>query len=203
MTQPPTSITHIARYAWLADKTDQPTPAVRRIAPVRAEPDTLWRRGDAQSREKHACGPDRVTLSHEAQIIRELQMRDRQVRAHEAAHAAVGGAHAGHPVYTLEQGPDGRSYAIGGEVSMSTAAVTNDPQATLDKAQTVRRAALAPAEPSDADRAIAAKATQMALKARHDIAARDNEHELFAETAAQNPASPLTPPAGSLLNLRA
>jgi len=47
---------------------------------------------------------DEVELSQEAQEIRELQLRDREVRAHEAAHAAAGGAYAGSPTYTFERG---------------------------------------------------------------------------------------------------
>ncbi len=34
---------------------------------------------------------DSLELTQEAQVIRELQLRDREVRAHEAAHAAAGG----------------------------------------------------------------------------------------------------------------
>ncbi len=79
--------------------------------------------------------------------ISELSARDRDVRAHEAAHAAVGGQFAGSPQFTFTRGPDGVSYAVGGEVSISTGAVANDPEATIAKARQIKSAALAPADP--------------------------------------------------------
>lgn len=67
-------------------------------------------------------------------------MRDREVRAHEQAHMAAAGAYS-------RGGPDNRQYAVGGEVQIDTSAVSGDPEATIRKAQTVRRAANAPATP--------------------------------------------------------
>lgn len=115
-------------------------------------------------------GPDRVTIREEARQIQELTARDREVRTHEAAHAAAGGRYAGTPSLSYEQGPNGKSYAVEGEVSIDVSKVSGDSQATLQKAETIRSAALAPAQPSSADRAIAAKATRMAAQARADIA---------------------------------
>ena len=104
-------------------------------------------------------------------FIQKLQARDREVRAHEAAHLAAGRSYVtGGPSYTYQQGPDGRAYAIGGEVHLDTAKVPDDPDATLDKAETVRRAALAPASPSPQDLRVAADASQMAAQARLEIA---------------------------------
>lgn len=108
-------------------------------------------------------------------IIAELAARDREVRAHEQAHASVGGAFAGSPSYTLEQGPNGVSYAVGGEVSISTSAISGDPEATIRKADTVRRAALAPATPSAQDRSVAAQATQMKIQAQVELARQRQE----------------------------
>jgi hypothetical protein len=70
-----------------------------------------------------------------------------------------------------ERGPDGAQYAIGGEVSIDTAPVDGDPQATIEKMRTVRAAALAPAEPSPQDRAVAAQAMQLMLQAQSELAA--------------------------------
>ncbi len=92
------------------------------------------------------------------------------MRNHERAHAAVGGQYAGAPVYQYERGPDGVSYAVSGEVSISTGAVSGDPQATISKAQQIKRAALAPADPSPQDRRVAANATQMEFEARQELA---------------------------------
>ena len=77
-----------------------------------------------------------------------LKARDRQVRAHEQAHAAIGGAYAGAPSYTYQVGPDGQRYAVGGEVKIDASPIPGDPEATLEKMRVVERAALAPAEPS-------------------------------------------------------
>lgn len=107
--------------------------------------------------------------------IRELAARDREVRAHEQAHMSVGGQHAGSVSFTYERGPDGRMYAVGGEVPIDTAPVVGDPQATIDKMEQVRRAALAPAEPSAQDRSVAAQAAQLIAQARAELAAGAQE----------------------------
>ncbi|KKO44585.1 hypothetical protein WG68_14915 [Arsukibacterium ikkense] len=107
----------------------------------------------------------------EQQELRELQARDREVRNHEQAHASVGGRYAASPSYTYQQGPDGRQYAIGGEVQIDIAPVSGDPQATIQKMQQVKAAALAPAEPSSADRRIAAEASQRQMQAQVELVA--------------------------------
>lgn len=106
--------------------------------------------------------------------IQTLAARDREVRAHEQAHAAVGGAFAGAPKYEYEQGPNGVSYAVGGEVPIDVGPAAT-PELTLDKAQTVRRAALAPTEPSPQDRQVAQQAMQLESQARVEIAAERAE----------------------------
>ena len=96
----------------------------------------------------------------EQQQVEDLQARDAEVRAHEQAHAATGGAYAGAPSYTETQGPDGHSYAIGGEVLIDSSAIAGDPEASIAKLNTVIAAALAPAQPSGQDQAIASQAQQ-------------------------------------------
>ncbi len=114
-------------------------------------------------------GTDTVKISDEARQIQELVKRDREVRTHEAAHAAVGGALAGSPSFTYESGPDGGRYAVGGEVGIDTSAVSGDPEATIEKAQQIRRAALAPAQPSPTDLSVAAQASSMEASARVEL----------------------------------
>ncbi|MGK0495872.1 putative metalloprotease CJM1_0395 family protein, partial [Neptuniibacter pectenicola] len=92
----------------------------------------------------------------ELAISRELAKRDREVKAHEQTHASIGGAYASAPSYTYERGPDGRMYAVEGEVKIDTSPIPNDPEATLEKAEIIQRAALSVSEPSSADRAAAA-----------------------------------------------
>ncbi|KZD05847.1 hypothetical protein AUP43_02750 [Oceanibaculum pacificum] len=111
----------------------------------------------------------------EQQIVDELKKRDREVRAHEQAHAAVGGAYAGSPVYEYESGPDGNRYAVGGSVSIDVSPVPGDPEATIQKMEIVKRAALAPGEPSPQDRAVAAAADQARLQAQAEKQQQDRE----------------------------
>jgi hypothetical protein len=113
--------------------------------------------------------PDKAADRAESDEVHKLQARDSEVRAHEQAHAAAGGALAGAPSYTFERGPDGRSYAVSGEVSIDISEVSNDAQATIRKMQQVKRAALAPQSPSDADRAIAAVADAKITTARLEL----------------------------------
>ena len=104
-------------------------------------------------------------------------MRDREVRAHEAAHASVGGIYAGAPSYSFARGPDGKNYAVSGEVSIDVSPVAGNPQATIDKAQIVRRAALAPAQPSSQDRAVASAAIALEQSARQELQMQNNSQE--------------------------
>ncbi|MGB4075499.1 putative metalloprotease CJM1_0395 family protein [Pseudomonas sp.] len=118
--------------------------------------------------------------------IAKLVSRDQEVRAHEQAHAAVGGRYAGAPSYTYDRGPDGKRYAVGGEVSIDTGPVPGDPEATLRKMEVVLRAALAPAEPSAQDRQIAAQAQALMSEARAELAQQqraeaDAAHEARAQ----------------------
>jgi len=105
----------------------------------------------------------------ELQEINNLASRDSEVNTHEQAHSAVGGKYAGAPNYSYETGPDGVKYAVSGEVAIDTSKIPNDAQATLQKAQQIKAAALAPVAPSGQDRRVAAKAEQMAAQARSDI----------------------------------
>lgn len=112
-----------------------------------------------------------LQLSEEDQaVVEELKARDREVRAHEAAHAATGGAYAGSPSYEFERGPDGRQYAVGGQVSIDSSPVSGDPKATIQKMETVKRAALAPAKPSGQDLAVARSAEAAAQAASAELA---------------------------------
>lgn len=99
-----------------------------------------------------------------------LKQRDREVHAHEQAHQAQGAGLAGGASYSYEQGPDGQRYAVAGSVPIDASSVPNDPEATVSKMETVRRAALAPADPSGPDLQIAARATQTEQKAQAQLA---------------------------------
>jgi hypothetical protein len=112
-------------------------------------------------------GHNEELSDEETREVNELKKRDKEVKAHETAHVAAGGAYVrGGASFEYQVGPDGKKYAVGGEVSIDTSAVAGDPQATIRKMQVVKAAALAPAQPSGADRAIAAKASMEAGKAQ-------------------------------------
>lgn len=131
------------------------------------------------------------SLSTESQLseaelleVEELQRRDTEVRAHEQAHtSAAGNLAQGGASFDYQTGPDGNRYAVGGEVSIDTAAVAGDPQATLTKAQKIRRAATAPVDPSAQDRSVAAQASRLEAEARTELSQqlRDNQIEYIDE----------------------
>jgi hypothetical protein len=127
------------------------------------QPDAAQRR-----RESLALGDDLSV--EERQKVNELKQVDREVRAHEQAHLSRAGAYAtGAPAFTYTTGPDGKQYAVGGEVKIDTSPEA-DPEATLRKAETIGAAAAAPSEPSGQDRLVAAKAIRMAVEAQRQIA---------------------------------
>jgi len=97
------------------------------------------------------------------------------------AHQAAGAGITGSVSYSYERGPDGQMYAVGGEVSIDTSAVSGDPRATLEKAEAIIRAAMAPAEPSSQDYRVAASARAMAAEARAELAQME-ESEASEET---------------------
>ena len=140
---------------------------------------------DAKPAADAASGDAAVSPQQQAQQqqqITELASRDREVRSHEQAHAAVGGSYAGAPTYSFKRGPDGQAYAVGGEVSIDVGPIPNDPAATLRKMEVVQQAALAPAEPSAQDLRVAAQAQVLAAQARSELAALQRE-EIAAAAA--------------------
>lgn len=108
----------------------------------------------------------------ELQEIEALQKRQIEVRQHEQAHAAAGGANTGAPSYTYKTGPDGKRYAVEGEVSVRYSG-SADPDKIIEEAQRVKRAAYAPAQPSAQDRAVAREADQKLNQARQDLLMQD------------------------------
>jgi hypothetical protein len=131
---------------------------------------------------------DSVELSPDAQkMVDALKARDREVRAHEAAHVAAGaGIVQGGAQFSLQRGPDGNMYAIGGEVSIDASPVSNDPEATAAKARQIVAAAMAPADPSPQDRSVAAQARAMEAAANAEIANSAVDTRNNAGTSTQN-----------------
>lgn len=133
---------------------------------------------DPRARDSRSATSNEATLSNpgsrnltedEQKQVDELKQRDQEVRRHEQAHVAAAGRYAnGGPQFEFTTGPDGRQYATGGHVSIDVSPA-NTPEATIQKAQVIRRAALAPAEPSGQDRAVANAASNLERDARRQI----------------------------------
>lgn len=124
-------------------------------------------------------------------VITDLSQRDREVRTHEMAHLLAAGPHArGGPQYTYTTGPDGKRYAVAGAVPIDVSPVPGDPQATIQKAMTVRRAALAPAHPSGADMAIAAKASAMMQQASQELRSQPSDERTDGAEVHSAPGTP-------------
>ncbi len=116
-------------------------------------------------------GSVRTRLTPEEQsVVAQLAETDRRVRAHEQAHLAAAGAYArGAASYSFVTGPDGKLYAVGGEVSIDTSPVPGNPEETIRKARAVQAAATAPVDPSSQDRQVAASAARMEAQAQMEL----------------------------------
>ncbi len=130
--------------------------------------EALRRFGETQKREN---SPDNGQISaEEAREVNKLAARDQEVRDHERAHMMAGGSLVRRGAsYQYTTGPDGKRYAVAGEVTIDSSVVSDNPQATITKMQQVRRTALAPAEPSAQDRSVATSASQKEAQARQEL----------------------------------
>ena len=145
--------------------------------------DQVARQEQSAQQADRQAQEERIQLEDDVDLVRDLASRDREVRAHEQAHQSVGGQHAGAMAFSFQSGPDGKRYAVGGEVPIDMGRVAGNPEANLQKGEQVRRAALAPAEPSNQDRQVAVAASQMVLEAQTEI--RQVEREQIDKAAEQ------------------
>jgi len=105
---------------------------------------------------------------NEKELVKDLSSRDAEVKRHEAAHQSAGGGMTGAASFTYQQGPDGKMYAIGGEVSISSTSGST-PEETIANARQIVAAAMAPASPSGQDFAVATSARVMEMKAQQQL----------------------------------
>jgi hypothetical protein len=141
----------------------------------------------AKGAEGKTSGVAGELSEEEMRLVEELAKTDRRVRQHEQAHMAVGGSLVTSGAsYEYETGPDGKRYAVGGEVGISLAK-GRTPEETLQRARRIRAAALAPADPSPQDRSIAAAAGQMEMQAMREIAAERMEESKQGDDTAASP----------------
>jgi len=141
------------------------------------EPKSEYEKLQAKEEEKKAEKAEKSSNTElsedEKRLVLDLQSRDSEVRAHESAHQSGGGA-TGAASFSYQQGPDGKMYAIGGEVSISMKGGST-PQETIANARAVMAAAMAPADPSAQDQAVASAAAMMIAKAEQQIAQEKQE----------------------------
>jgi|GEM_PF-2413380 hypothetical protein len=163
---------------------------VTAVAPPLTDPISLTAKGEGQFRATPRGAPSREGADREtAQKVARLKEIDQKVRAHEAAHmAAAAGLVVQGARFQTVRGPDGKSYAVGGDVRIDTSP-GRTPEETLRKAEQIRAAALAPADPSPQDIKVAAQAAQMAMAARLELA-RQGERANSASQPGEESALP-------------
>lgn len=156
---PPESVT----IKMVEPEPDEPQPELSLRHPPPAEP--LTQRTRSQLNREELI------------VVRELAARDRDVRAHEQAHVAAAAGLAGSPSYTFVTGPDAQRYAVSGEVKIDSTKAHGDPEATIIKMEQVKRAALAPSQPSGQDKSVAGAAEANIRNAEAELHVRDQEEE--------------------------
>jgi hypothetical protein len=98
--------------------------------------------------------------------VESLRRRDEHVRSHERAHLQAAGRWANSGAhYSYERGPDNKLYAVSGEVNIDISE-ERTPDETIAKMRVIKRAALAPADPSAQDKQVAARAAAIEAQAR-------------------------------------
>ena len=128
---------------------------------------------------------DPTELSEDEQrLVNDLASRDAEVKMHESAHQMAGGGMTGAASYTYQQGPDGKMYAIGGEVSISMQGGST-PEETIAKAKQVAASAMAPGSPSGQDFSVATSARMMEMKAQQQLSKEKQEESQGIQTYSQ------------------
>jgi hypothetical protein len=136
---------------------------------------------------------------NDRKVVEQLKARDREVRAHEQAHARVGGQYAGAPGYDYQLGPDGRRYAVGGEVQIDISKASS-PEQTVQKMEQVVASAMAPQQPSAQDVRVANQARQIAAEARSELNMQRTENTTDQDSAQASDNSPVLQQQESLMD---
>lgn len=136
---------------------------------------------------------ERLSASDEPELtqqerleVQRLQRTERSVHEHERAHQrAARDLAVSSPNYRYERGPDGKKYAVGGEVNIDASLVGAEASETVEKALRIQRAALAPNDPSPKDLQAATKARIVESKAHRKLA-REESLEVIVENKTKN-----------------
>jgi len=157
----------------------------------KTEYEKLQAKEEEKKLEKENTSSNEKLSEDEKRLVLDLESRDAEVRTHESAHQS-GGSATGAASFTYQQGPDGKMYAIGGEVSISMKSGST-PQETIANARAVMSAAMAPADPSGQDSAVASSAAMMIAKAEQQLAQEKQEEfdgkEIYKNAANENDSS--------------
>ncbi len=157
----------------------QPAPVQNRVSgdqePKEGTPAAPLQNGEKEKETKNSSQSSYLDDPALREMVNELKARDAEVRAHEAAHVAAGaGVVSGGANYTYQKGPDGRMYAIGGEVPIDLGS-EGSPEATAEKMRQVKSAAMAPANPSPTDFKVAATAMMLEMRAQQEAVKQENK----------------------------
>jgi hypothetical protein len=170
-------------YSWPTDTfsphTDEREHTHKAVLPESVDTVEISSQGrDLQQRAQGGAAglPGEEELDVEQQReVDQLKQTDQEVKSHESAHMAAGaGLVVGGASYQYQRGPDGKMYAVGGEVKIDTSR-EKDPEDTIRKMQQVKMAALAPSQPSGQDRSVAARASQIEAEARIELTKKKAE----------------------------
>lgn len=154
-----------------------PDPGPSAIAPTQRGEASGQTAGGKDNGGQGIANGDGRGSAEEQRMLADLKARDREVRNHENAHRAAAGDLVRGGSYQYQQGPDGKRYAVGGDVQIDTSPVPDDPAATAEKMRRVIAAALAPAEPSATDLSVAAQASAEQNRARLEASREAGESE--------------------------
>ena len=169
-------------------KTDEHTDVVNNTDQTDASNETRGINNSDSARNSDSASAENKDENRDQKEIDDLEKRDREVRVHELAHQAVAGSLAqGGPSFKFERGPNGKFFAVSGSVKIDTSEESS-PEKTIVKMQVVKRAALAPANPSSKDRAVAADAAAKEADARKELANEKSENveDLNGATNSEN-----------------
>jgi len=134
----------------------------------REQVDSTLPASSAKGSAKTSAGSKQLTTEQQ-RTIQQLQQIDRTVRAHEQAHLSAGrGVVTSGAQFQYTYGPDGKQYAVGGEVGIDTSP-ERKPQANIDKGRLIQAAALAPKDPSPQDFRVAAVGGQLEAQGQTDL----------------------------------
>ena len=146
---------------------------------------------EKENKETQKTSSENELSPDEERLLRDLVSRDSEVKAHEAAHQAAGGGMTGAASYTYQQGPDGKMYAIGGEVSISMKSGST-PEETIANARQIAIAAMATGNPSPQDFSVASSAKIMEIKAQQQLS-KEQQQETLGKATYLDLTKPLDP----------